>query len=457
MLKKFNHRGELSMFLFNRLALRDISTTRMRMYEATQGVPLGFTLDDRAEAVAETVDVLDYDHDGLVDEGQLWSQWQVDGSLRRRVSVPYELNTTGRADRGLVVCRMPHGHGTTWHRSNILRVDGINLATRTLSQVRSNPWELDLVDFDRPLCAVLVDLNPVRIPDADRDGMISSDDDRLQLMLVDGGAKLVAGDLDRSVDNSGEPLLGTHSAHFRTGSGVGCGAERWEMVGCLIGTPTRNHGDLCAKVTLPSTTLLKMQVFPVEALRRLVGLMRSQTDRDGAHAECIVVNPNEHFLMIPLTLGVLKRTDNGSSKVVEFLGLSSIHQFVGVDHDDTDRSGDDSWASCLLPAAVADHDCGLTAAEVSSLRTLSRLKPCYHQASHIPREGVSKELLPTGVARLWDETLRWRQVQGLSTHGLHFVDLGSGIGGVVIATQVLHPTFVTSGVEKDADLHDTTM
>jgi len=200
-----------------------------------------------------------------------------------------------------------------------------------------------------------------------------------------------------------------------------------------------------------------MQVFPVEALRRLVGLMRSQTDRDGAHAECIVVNPNEHFLMIPLTLGVLKRTDNGSSKVVEFLGLFSIHQFVGVDHDDTDRSGDDSWASCLLPAAVADHDCGLTAAEVSSLRTLSRLKPCYHQASHIPREGVCKELLPTGVARLWDETLRWRQVQGLSTHGLYFVDLGSGIGGVVIATQVLHPTFVTYGVEKDADLHDTTM
>jgi hypothetical protein len=84
------------------------------------------------------------------------------------------------------------------------------------------------------------------------------------------------------------------------------------------------------------------------------------------------------------------------------------------------------------------------------------MKPEYSQRPGIASVDVCKELLPTGVAKMWTEILRFRFDEGLSLNGLNFVDLGSGIGGVVLATLVLQAGAVVSacGVERDASLHD---
>jgi hypothetical protein len=206
-------------------------------------------------------------------------------------------------------------------------------------------------------------------------------------------------------------------------------------------------------------------VFPMASLRRLIGLIRS----DPYDLQCLVVHPNEHFLMIPLTPGVMRDFVNGDghcAKTIDFLGLESVARceaavvatYAGAqvrsDDDDDHDHDPDGWASGFAGVAA---ELNINDEVVISLELLSGMKPAYSQRANISYADVCKELLPSGVAKLWTETIRFRLELGLPVKGLKFVDLGSGIGGVVFATLVMQADAVVSacGVERDADLHDT--
>jgi hypothetical protein len=435
LLRRFNDRGELSTFLFNRLALRDISGSQMR--HAKDSLPCANALElclVRQQALIDTIAV----PDGPVDEGQMWSDWQSTGMLRSRVLAPYALNLTGRQDRGLVVTELVvAGTAQEWQRINLLSIDRISLISRTLAQVRRDPWSFNAMGSERRLCGVLVDLGG---------------DAGLEVLLVDGGAKLVAGDLDWS--GYGGPLT-----TWPDRSGFGFEVGQWELVGCLLGAPTIRTGDTCQKVTLPTGGEFRLCVFPVSSLRRLIGLMRSSSD----DLECLVVHPNEHFLMIPLTPGVMRKVVNAKgrcAKTVEFMGFDSIARSEAASVDDhredqiTFDDDPDGWSRGLPEVA---GELGITPGVVKALQMLSAIKPEYSQLPGIPYANVCKELCPTGVAKAWNALLEWRLGQGLSITGLRFVDLGSGIGGVVLATLLLMPDTVAfaCGVERDTSLHET--
>jgi hypothetical protein len=233
----------------------------------------------------------------------------------------------------------------------------------------------------------------------------------------------------------------------------------------LLGAPISSDGDSCPKVTLPTDGLLQLSVFPMASLRRLIGLIRS----DPYDLQCLVVHPNEHFLMIPLNPGVMRDFVNGDghcAKTIDFLGLESVARceaavvatYAGAqvrsDDDDDHDHDPDGWASGFAGVAA---ELNINDEVVISLELLSGMKPAYSQRANISYADVCKELLPSGVAKLWTETIRFRLELGLPVKGLKFVDLGSGIGGVVFATLVMQADAVVSacGVERDADLHDT--
>jgi hypothetical protein len=440
LIRRFNDRGQLSSFLFNRLALRDISANRIRVAESDMHIMTPASAQEllraREEALMDAVVVAD----GPLDEGQLWSDWESAGFLSTRVVVPYVLNTLGRRDRGLVVADVSvPGTLQQWHRTNVINIDRIPLMTRTLPQVRSDPWTLNAVGHNRRLCGVMVDM---------------CDGDGLQVLLVDGGAKLTAGDLDRS-KRLGPLVSWPDQSAFRMEMG------RWELVGCLLGAAVQTQGDSCPKVSLPNGGMLQLTVFPLDSLRRLIGLIRNQP----CDLECMVVHPNEHFLMIPLTPGVMRTVPNAhgkAQKTVVFLGLDSIARCEAI-VSATDGDAGDSvefdpgswpWAAGIAGVAVEHH---LLDEVVQSVQLLAETKPLYSQPPGIASVDVCKEMLPTGVAKMWSEVLRFRLEAGLSLKGLNFVDLGSGIGGVVLATLVMQADKVVSacGVEIDADLHDS--
>jgi len=102
---------------------------------------------------------------------------------------------------------------------------------------------------------------------------------------------------------------------------------------------------------------------------------------------------------------------------------------------------------------------GVSSQAIRSLQLLWEMKPVDYQGARIQPEDVYKELQPSGVARVWNHVVEWSASQGLPTRDPTFLDLGSGIGGVVIATLVLFPDVVANahGVEKDPYLHDTSM
>jgi hypothetical protein len=439
LIRRFNDRGQLSNFLFNRLALRDISASRVHVAKSgMSNATAQQFVSDLEEAQMDTIVV----PDGPVDEGQLWSDLHSKGLLRSRVVAPYALNTSGRKDRGLVVTyRLFQNMKHEWHRINLLSIDSINLTTRTLSQVRAEPWSMNAIGLDRRLCGVLVDFECGA---------------GLQVLLVDGGAKLAIGDPDQSKVSKSLLSQWPDRSKFPLETG------QWELVGCLLGTPTQGLKDTCSKVTLPTDGVFQLRVFPVASLRRLIGLIRV----DSNSLECLVVNPNENFLMIPLTPGVMrtmKKADGQSVKGMDFLGMASISRChaanVDQNHHNADLDQDledpdpDGWAGNLSDIA---GELGIDLETVTSLQLMSALKPAYSQPAGILNQEVCKELHTPGVARVWCELLEYRRSVGLPVEDLTFVDLGSGIGGVVIATLILHPNVVSSacGIEIHADLHE---
>jgi hypothetical protein len=419
LLRRFNHRGSLASWLYTRLALREVSSALL--VEHAQSAPS--LLLDHEQAMRDTVVV----SEKPVDEGQLWSPaW-----LRKAAMVPYIAST--RSDRGLVLSEL---QDTTWQRSNLVCLGNITLKTRTLKEVRRSPWTTSRSELeDRRISAVVVQLD-------------SSKPER-QVLLVDGVARLVHGTPDRS---------GPHGpgSMWPDGSGYTLQPLQWEIVGCLLGEPYHAAGDCCPSIQLPPSLVdqgvLNMHVFPLECVRQLVGVLRSKSEEN----RCFLINPNEYFLMIPLTPGVLRL--RGSLKVMDFPGLSTIgdQEHAGCDID----LEDPPQVNPLVEAAIDGEvllSLGVSSLAIRSLQLLWELKPVYYQAAGIEPEDVCKELQPSGVARVWSHVLEWRASQGLPTRDLTFVDLGSGIGGVGIATLALFPHVVANahGVEKDPDLHDT--
>ena len=195
-----------------------------------------------------------------------------------------------------------------------------------------------------------------------------------------------------------------------------------------------------------------MHVFPLECVRQLAGVLRSKSDEN----RCFLINPNEHFLMIPLTPGVVCM--RGSVKVADFPGLSTIG-----DHLHTNREiglEEQPPVTPLVKAAIDGEvlrSLGVSSRAIRALQLLWELKPLYYQDARIEPEDVRKELQPSGVARVWRKIIKWRASQGLSTRDLTFLDLGSDIGVVGIATLSMFAQYVAHayGVEKDPNLHDT--
>jgi hypothetical protein len=135
---------------------------------------------------------------------------------------------------------------------------------------------------------------------------------------------------------------------------------------------------------------------------------------------------------------------------MEFPGLSTIGDQLHT-CDDIDLE-DPPQVNPLVEAAVGVEvllSMGVSSQAIRSLQLLWEVKPIYYQEAGIQPEDVCKELQPSGVARVWNHVLEWRASQGLPTRDLTFLDLGSGIGGVVIATLVLFPDVVANahGVE----------
>jgi hypothetical protein len=423
LLRRFNHRGSLASWLYTRLALREVSSALL--VEHAQSAPS--LLLDHEQAMRDTVVV----SEKPVDEGQLWSPaW-----LRKAAMVPYIAST--RSDRGLVLSEL---QDTTWQRSNLVCLGNITLKTRTLKEVRRSPWTISRSELeDRRISAVVVQLD-------------SSKPER-QVLLVDGVARLVHGTPDRFVPHGPGSM-------WPDESGYTLQPLQWELVGCLLGEPYHAAGDCCPSIQLPPSLVdqgvLHMHVFPLECVRQLVGVLRSKSEE----SRCFLINPNEYFLMIPLTPGVLLL--RGSLKVMEFPGLSTIgeqqHTGPGIDLDHEEPPQVNPLVEAAIDAEVL-LSLGVSSVAIRSLQLLWGLKPVYYQAAGIQPEDVCKELQPSGVARVGSHVLEWRASQGLPTRDLTLLVLGSGIGGVGVAALAMFPHVVANayGVEKDPNLHDTSM
>ena len=224
-----------------------------------------------------------------------------------------------------------------------------------------------------------------------------SSGDPHQVMLVDGAAMLISVQSPvyrRPPDRSG--ATGPGGRHVaRIGE--------WCVVGCLLGEPVASGGT-CPGVELQGGNcngMLQLDVFPASILRNLVGLVRSQpgvggglTDRSGASESwCYVVDPNENFLMIPLTPGVMRTSTGGRGKVLEMLQLHDLrmHMLDGRSGDSNRNDRDHCNASGLLGMTnPAWRWC------VEAMSVLWSLKPQYQQPRNIKPELLCKELLPGG-------------------------------------------------------------
>jgi hypothetical protein len=139
--------------------------------------------------------------------------------------------------------------------------------------------------------------------------------------------------------------------------------------------------------------------------------------------------------------------------------------------------------TCLLPAAalnpsadteaIASAFCGglgptgLSVAALCTVRVIASSKPKYTSDSRFAdrdlddtgpsknhpkrkkkqkeiRADICKELLPRGVIAMWAAVIKWRIERKLPVEGLCFVDLSSGIGGVVLAMHIIAAKNVTS-------------
>jgi hypothetical protein len=140
-------------------------------------------------------------------------------------------------------------------------------------------------------------------------------------------------------------------------------------------------------------------------------------------------------------------------KNASFQGQSAKNTKPSWDESDsrTDTTSMGTWAYGADGDSPSIHPNA-----VRKIQTLSALKPMYHQDSRIRRAEVCKELLPTGTAHMWNHVLDWRIRHRLPTKNLQFIDLGSGIGGVVFATLVIHADIIQNafGVELSHELNN---
>jgi hypothetical protein len=234
LLRRFNHRGSLANWLCTRLALREVSSALLMEQDRhgrEQWTPS--LLLEQERALRDTVVV----SEKPVDEGQMWSPvW-----LRQAITVPYIASV--RADRGLVQSEV---QDTTWQRSNLLCLGNITLKTRTLKEVRQSPWTISRAELEaRRISAVVVQLD-------------SSKPER-QVVLVDGVARLLPSDPDRSVAHGPASMWPDRSGYLLK-------PLQWELVGCLLGEPYHEAGDCCPTMEMPPSLVqegvLRTHVFP---------------------------------------------------------------------------------------------------------------------------------------------------------------------------------------------------
>lgn len=433
----YRHNGALGMFLLKRLALRDMSSARVQE-AARVSIPQAVV---DAE-MAATIDV----PDELVDEGQLWGVWtQEGGSLQSQVWSSAEVNNT-RSNRGLV--RAALSDGSHWLRSHEVIIGDVCLPGRTLSSVRTSAWEIENDAKHRRLSALLVNLPTASGGDG-------------QVFLLDGMAQLVSfGQRNAMVECTEQHLM----AAWTEQRGAALAIGEWALVGQLLGTPYfEDVRDPCGKVHMRRDSAV--QLVPVDAITQLVGLIRSGSDGD----VCLVAQPNKYFYMINLSVGVMRYhrrrreirpaaaeddtwEDPDGIKTCHLPELDELIEdaYDGMDEPIVPKF--DGWATGLDHSTAPD----LPLRTMRSLLLLSKLKPSYHQQPGIAATRICKELLPGGTAHLWEQVLAWRQQRSLGLHDLSFVELGSGIGGVVMATHILMPgnVSVVHGVELEPDLHD---
>ena len=127
-----------------------------------------------------------------------------------------------------------------------------------------------------------------------------------------------------------------------------------------------------------------------------------------------------------------------------------------------------SSLSFMVPTIKNTMDASASSVAVkNALGKLMQLKPSYdpepptytvsHNRKRCRRSDVCKEMLPKGVQQWWDEVRRWRREHGLPNSELTVLDLGSGIGGVILSLMILnaaHGDIINYfGVEKCSYFH----
>jgi hypothetical protein len=233
--------------------------------------------------------------DGMVDEGQAWDMVQHAGRIEHLQEMSMssiKLNST-RRDRGLLLASLDVGdRGTQWHRSH------------------------DLLVGSRKLCAVLVRLE-------------FNHPEKLQVMLVDGAACLTSQEQHGSFGDAHElRILKDCQAQGTYNMQLG----HWALVGKILGPAIEMFpGDPTKKVSLG--TCSRVQLVPLQCIAQLVGCVRSQSEP----SVCMIADPNRHFLMIPLTGGVMRASATKNRRVSN-RSAAAGNQFDGGDEDDWDDS-----------------------------------------------------------------------------------------------------------------------